>query len=510
MNPSALRHRLMNKLFFKQICLTTFISLLFYSSGFGQTYEWNSSEAKEERPLFSTHFSVDDFASRQAKVFDAIGNNAIAVLQGAPSAAGYLPFWQNNEFYYLSGISSPHAYLVLDGNSQTVLLFLRTRDERREYGEGKVLSAEDVNLIYEHAAIDEVYNQTDFESIITKLIGSEKIDSVYTPFSPYEGIAGTRSMLSRAIRDMENDPFTSQKAHHQLFISKLEEISAENDIRDLDPIIDELRKIKSEKEMELIKRSTDLQAAAIMESMRSTEVGVKPYELEAVSKYIYINNNIQDDAYYPLIHFGPDAYMNHYHESVRPARDGDMVLMDYGTYVDYYSSDLGRMWPVNGTFNPVQKELYTFYLKFYEAILFNIKVGLTPQQVMQNALVEIDQILAATDFSRPVYRKAAEDFVQSYHDRAKDPGMTLGHGVGMSVHDVGNYSVTIEPGMVFVIEPQFRVPEERIYIRLEDMIFVTEDGVEVYSDFLPRDIESIEKIIREPGLLQQYPKDIQH
>jgi Xaa-Pro aminopeptidase len=500
----------MNKHFFKQLCLTALTSILLYTSGYGQSYEWNTSKEIEERPLFSTHFSVDEFASRQAKVFDTIGSNAIAVLQGAPSAAGYLPFWQNNEFYYLSGISSPHAYLVLDGTTQTVLLFLRPRDDRREYGEGKVLSAEDSTMIYDHAAIDEVYYQSDFEDVITRLLSSDDIETVYTPFSPYEGIAGTRSMLSRAIRDMESDTFTDQKARHELFISKLKGISADKEVRDLDPVIDELRKIKSEKEMELIKRSTDLQAAVIMESMRSTEVGIKPYELEAVSKYIYIKNNIQDDAYYPLIHFGPDAYMNHYHESVRPARDGDMILMDYGAYVDYYSSDLGRMWPVNGTFNPVQRELYTFYLKFYEAILYNIKVGLTPQEVMKNALVEIDQILAATDFSKPVYRKAAEDFVQSYHDRAEDPDMTLGHGVGMSVHDVGNYSVPIEPGMVFVIEPQFRVPEERIYIRLEDMIFVTEDGVEIYSDFLPRDIENIEKIMREPGLLQQYPADIQN
>lgn len=500
----------MNKTFFKQLCLTALTAILLFSCGYGQSYEWNVSREKEERPLFSTHFSVEEFSIRQAEVFEAIGDNAIAVLQGAPSAAGYLPFWQNNEFYYFSGISSPHAYLILDGTTQTVSLFLRPRDERREYGEGKVLSAEDANLIYENAAINEVYELQDFESLISQLISSEEVKTVFTPFSPYEGIAGTRSMLNRAIRDMENDPFLDQKARHLLFISKLEELSPGKEVNDLDPIIDELRKIKSEKEMELIKRSTDLQAAAIMESMRSTEVGVKPYELEAVSKYIYIKNNIQDDAYYPLIHFGPDAYMNHYHESVRPARNGDMILMDYGAYVDYYSSDLGRMWPVNGTFNPVQRELYTFYLQFYEAILYNIKVGLTPQQVMQNALEEIDQILAETEFSKVIYRQAAEEFVQSYHDRAENPDMTLGHGVGMSVHDVGDYSVPIEPGMVFVIEPQFRVPEELIYIRLEDMILVTEDGVQIYSDFLPRDIESIEDIMREDGILQQYPAKIRN
>lgn len=292
-------------------------------------------------------------------------------------------------------------------------------------------------------------------------------------------------MARRAVQDMQADPMDTREARFQNFISEIRVTAPDLEVVDLDPIIDELRKIKSEKEMELIRRSTDLQAEVIMESMRSTEVGVTPYELEAVSKYIYVKHNIQDDAYYPLIHFGPDAYMNHYHESVRKARDGDMILMDYGAYVDYYSSDLGRMWPANGTFNEVQTELYTFYLEFYEAILYNIEIGLTPQQVMQNALVEIDAILEETEFSKPIYRQAAEDFVQSYHRSAENPNMGLGHGVGMSVHDVGNLSVPIEPGMVFVIEPQFRVPEERIYIRLEDMIFVTEEGVEIYSDFLP-------------------------
>jgi len=82
--------------------------------------------------------------------------------------------------------------------------------------------------------------------------------------------------------------------------------------------------------------------------------------------------------------------------------------------------------------------------------------------------------------------------------------MGLGHGVGLAVHDVGDYSVPVEPGMVFVIEPQFRVPEENIYVRLEDMIVVTEDGVEIITDHVPRDIEGIEALMHEEGMLQKF------
>lgn len=478
------------------------------ATGNAQAQGWNTSTEPEERPLFSQHFDAQDFEDRRAGVYDAIGEDAVAILQGAPNPKGYLPFWQNNEFYYLSGIASPHAYLVLDGSTREATIYLQNRNDRREYGEGKMLSFEDADLIKNESGIENVRPVSEIRGDLDGLNNSNAINKIYTPHSPYEDVAVTRSMARRAVQDMQADPMDTREARFQNFISEIRVTAPDLEVVDLDPIIDELRKIKSEKEMELIRRSTDLQAEVIMESMRSTEVGVTPYELEAVSKYIYVKHNIQDDAYYPLIHFGPDAYMNHYHESVRKARDGDMILMDYGAYVDYYSSDLGRMWPANGTFNEVQTELYTFYLEFYEAILYNIEIGLTPQQVMQNALVEIDAILEETEFSKPIYRQAAEDFVQSYHRSAENPNMGLGHGVGMSVHDVGNLSVPIEPGMVFVIEPQFRVPEERIYIRLEDMIFVTEEGVEIYSDFLPRDIESIEALMKEEGLLQKFPMSI--
>jgi Xaa-Pro aminopeptidase len=318
----------------------------------------------------------------------------------------------------------------------------------------------------------------------------------------------TRSMARRALNDVKENPLDTRPARHENFINELKKASPDLAVNDLDPVIDELRKIKSPKELELIRRSTRLQAEVIMESMKSTEVGIKPYELEGVANYIYWTQNIQGPAYYALIHFGPDAYMNHYHGSVRAAKDGDMILMDYGAYDRYYSSDLGRMWPANGTFNPVQRELYTFYLRIYEAILKNIKIGLTPQEVMKKAVVEMDNILETTTFSKPLFETRATEFVNSYKERSKSPRMSLGHGVGMSVHDVGDYSAPLEEGMVFVIEPQFRVPEEKIYIRLEDMIVVTKNGVEVISDYLPRDIESIEKIMQEEGLLQKFPVSI--
>ena len=117
----------------------------------------------------------------------------------------------------------------------------------------------------------------------------------------------------------------------------------------------------------------------------------------------------------------------------------------------------------------------------------------------------MQEILEGWSFSKPHYRAAAERFVASYAERAARPGGGLGHGVGMAVHDVGRSDGMLVPGMVFTIEPQFRIPEEQIYIRLEDMILVTADGAEIMSGWLPMDIDGIEAAIAEDGLLQAYP-----
>jgi len=491
--------------FYCKSFLPIFIGLLLFvptSDSFAQ-FSWNTSTEKEERPLFTEHFSPEEFADRRSKVYDAIGNRAFAIIQGAPMPMGFQFFRQNNEFYYLSGIKSPYAYLILDGSTKKATVYLQDRNERREYGEGKVLSYQDADLVKELSGIDEVKHISDLRVDIARYDRNTTYNDVYTHLSPYENLGVTRSIANRTLTDRESDPFDERPGRHIEFINHLEGLTGNLEMKNLDPITDELRKIKSPAEIELITKSTMLQGQAIMESIRSTKPGIKAYEMEAIARYIYWKNGVEGEGYYALTHIGPDAYMNHYHGSERPGRDGDMILMDYGPVYNYYTSDMARMWPVNGTFNPVQRELYGFYLEWYETILNNIQIGLTPQQIMQNALAEFDPVFAEMEFSKDIYRSAAEDFIDSYRDRAQNPRMGLGHGVGLAVHDVGDYSTPVEPGMVFVIEPQFRVPEENIYVRLEDMIVITEDGVDVITDIFPRDIDGIEALMREEGMLQK-------
>lgn len=186
--------------------------------------------------------------------------------------------------------------------------------------------------------------------------------------------------------------------------------------------------------------------------------------------------------------------------------DGDFLLMDYAPDVGYYMADVTRMWPVNGRFSPWQRELYGFYLACYRAILNHIRPGVTAQVVKQEAVRDMEAALATTKFSKPEYERAAREFVTSYKQSATNPRTSLGHWVGMATHDVGSDTGPLRAGMVFTIEPALVVPEEKIYVRLEDMIVITGSGARVISDFLPMDIPGIEKVMQEEGMLQRYPR----
>jgi Xaa-Pro aminopeptidase len=190
--------------------------------------------------------------------------------------------------------------------------------------------------------------------------------------------------------------------------------------------------------------------------------------------------------------------------------DGDFLLMDFAPDVGYYMSDVTRMWPVNGKFSPGQRELYGFYLACYKAILKAIRPGVTAQVIKREAAAEMESALASMKFSKPAYQEAARNFVSAYKQSTVSSRTSLGHWVGMATHDVGQDSGPLRAGMVFTIEPALTVPEEKIYIRLEDLIVITESGKEIVSDFAPMEMDEIERVMKETGMLQRYPRDIEN
>jgi Xaa-Pro aminopeptidase len=240
--------------------------------------------------------------------------------------------------------------------------------------------------------------------------------------------------------------------------------------------------------------------------MRSTMPGQYEHELDGLARFFFYRNGAQGEAYYSLIASGPNAIYPHYNAGKRRMKDGEMLLMDFAPDVGYYMSDITRMWPVNGRFSPAQRELYGFYLGAYRAILKAIRPGVAAGQVMKDALAEMNRLVAATKFSKPVYEAGAKDFVAQYREAA-ETRPRLGHWVGMATHDVGNDSGPLRAGMVFTIEPALRVPEEQLYVRLEDLVIVTATGVELPSADLPMDVAGIEKVMAEEGLLKKVPRD---
>ena len=462
-----------------------------------------SDEPAAAVAFFTDDFPPDEFAERRARVLDAIGPGAAAVLQGAPSPEGYVRFRQSNEFYYLTGVEVPHAYLLLDGSTRRATIFLPHRHEARERGEGRMLSAEDEDFLREHAGFDEVAGTELLAERLGRLAG--RLGSLYTPLSPAEGLAESRDLGYRTVADIASDPWDGRASREGRFVQLLRLRFPAFEIADLSPILDEMRLIKSPRESALIRKATVLSGLSLMEAMRSTEPGIREYELDALAKYIYHRNGAQGDAYYSLVAGGRNAYRPHYHAGRDVLRAGDLVLMDYAPDVRYYMSDITRVWPVDGTLTADQRDLYTFYLSAYRAILDHIGPGLTASEVIARAASDMDAILERSTFSKPEYRRAAENFVEGYRSRADRTYASLGHWVGMATHDVGRHEGPLRPGMVFTIEPALRVPEEEIYIRLEDLIIITEDGKEVVSDFVPMEIEEIEHTMREEGMLQRYP-----
>jgi len=453
----------------------------------------------QERHYYQTDFPKEEFAERRSKIFEKIGRNAIAVIQGAKGTGDFNVFRQSNEFYYLTGLETPHAYLVLDGRNQRSAIYLPHRDPDRERNEGKILSAEDGDLIKQLTGIDQVRS---VEQLSLDLVGKGLLRPpaalLFTPLSPAETGTDSRDELLNEQARVSSNPWDGLPSRDARFRGLLSLRAPQFEIRDLSPALDSLRNIKSKREIDVIRRATEIAGLAIMEAMRSTEPGVYEYQLDAAAKYAFYMHGSRGDGYASIIGGGTNAYLGHYFRKTDKLKDGDLLLMDYAPDYHYYTSDVTRMWPVNGRYTKGQRTLTEYILAYRDALFKHIRPGVTSDFVLDSAAKDMEQYLVGKTFENAAHLRAVNEGLKFRGH--------FQHPVGMAVHDVGQVrGLKLEPGMVFTIDPMIWIHEEKLYVRIEDVVVVTADGAENLSAFVPSKVEDIEQIMAEKGLIQFRP-----
>ena len=442
---------------------------------------------------YQNFFPAGEFKARHQRIYDHIGSNAVAVLQGAGPVFGFEIFRQTNEFFYLTGLDVPGAYLLLDGRSRQSILYLPHRDEKLAASEGTELALEDSSLLVELTGCDAV---APIEQLSGDLIGTQ---TIHTPHAPAEGNMACQDTIRHAFKQIAADPWANLTSREIHFLGMLRDRIRGAEIKDLSPLLVQMRLLKSPAEIAVMRRSGQLTALAVNQAMKATQPGVYEYQLGAVAEYFYRVNGSRGASYRPIIASGENIWLLHYFRNTSPLKSGDWVLMDVAPDVANYSNDIGRFWPVNGKYSDRQRKMYGYMVQLHQCYLKHLMPGVLPAEIDRRVAADMQPIVNRMTFDTPAQERGVRATL------AKPTGLT--HTVGMAVHDNGQYkSDPMKPGLVFALDPQMWIPEEKFYCRVEDTVVITEDGVENLTPQCPLELDEMEAMMKSgPGMIQQFP-----
>jgi Xaa-Pro aminopeptidase len=435
---------------------------------------------------FGSIFTRSEYTARRAKLMDKISDGA-AIILGALPQTGYNEYYQNNDFMYFSGVEIPNSILIIDGKNKESILFFTTT-ERRARNEGISLGL--VRNPKEVTGIEKVFPLEEFGAYLESI--SSQVEAFYTSFRPEELMRECTNEKFMALqRNTVLNEWDGRQTREIQFVQKLEEKFPEIEIKDCSRMIWDLRIIKSPAEIELLRKAAQIAVKAHTELIKSTRVGMHEYELAALYEFLCKKEGAQDLAYYMIICSGENHPYVHYYKHDRILQDGDFLVVDVGPDLGYYDIDITISYPANGKFTPRQAEIYTAAKAVHEACLSVYKPGLT----IEEAREKVNEILTEKGF----------DLTQDiFKQRTMRGG--FGHYVGMAVHDVGGAPRVLQAGMVFANEPFAIFTEENLGVRIENTILITKDGCENLTAGIPREIEEIESIMKEQGIIQALKK----
>ncbi|MBN2696073.1 MAG: aminopeptidase P family protein [Bacilli bacterium] len=377
----------------------------------------------------------------------------------------------NRNFYYLTGLTRENMILLLiKGNHKYFeYLFVEEPSDYATKWLGSRMTKEEAAALSGIEAENILYAQ-EFEAFVsTRVLSDSRKALVQMPKSLYLDLYRDQP-LSRPI-SLEQ-------------VSKLLENYPEIRVEGVNGLIDSMRMVKSDLEIEAIDRAIEHTRKGIEAIMRSARANVSERSLDALFDYTIRLDGSEGVAFDSIVAGGKRATILHYEANNQMVEDKEMILLDLGAKSGLYAADISRTFPANGKFTSRQKALYELVLSVNKAIIEMVKPGLLVSDLNQLA----KQLLGEGMIKLGLIKDLSETDNYYYHN--------VSHYLGLDVHDVGTYQVPLKPGVVLTVEPGIYVESEGIGIRIEDDVVVTESGSRNLSSSIVKEIVDIERLIQ--------------
>jgi Xaa-Pro aminopeptidase len=391
------------------------------------------------------------------------------------NADGSMPFRQNNDLLYLSGVDQEDSILAIfpdcSGSAHREILFLKETNPEIAIWEGEKLSKAKAAAL---SGIETVYWIQEFETVL-KVLMAEALH-VYLNSNEH-----TRRSIPVETRDMR-------------FGKWIREAYPLHDYQRIAPHMHRLRSVKSLEEIEQMQKACDITDAGLRRVLQFVKPGVMEYEIEAEFAHEFLRRGSRGFAYTPIVASGFNACVLHYIENHMACKEGDVILMDVGAEYGNYASDMTRAVPVSGKFSARQRDVYNAVLRVMRGSMkllkpgvlladYHVQVGhLMEAELVDLGLLSMEDIKGQSKAS-PAYKKY---FMHG-----------TSHFIGLDVHDVGLWYEPIQAGNVFTVEPGIYIREENLGIRLENDILITENGYTDLMANIPIEVAEIEALMAE-------------
>jgi len=407
------------------------------------------------------------FIKRREKFISTIPNGSICLLfsglkKNMSNDLDY-PFVVNKNYFYLTGLNEDNAiYMLVKGNTNyKEFFFTEERSKEKERWLGPRLTREKIEEI---SGLDKIYSLNDFDRVLSSYLNVEnqsifgEIDSIYF------------NLARKNINNVETVD--------EIYSKKIKETYPNISIRSLFNNVSKLRLIKDELEIESICRAISITKDGIYEMMKNANNCNYEYEVESYFTWRLKYHNTTE-SFKTICASGVNATILHYESNDSEISDDSLILCDLGCLNNNYASDISRTFPKNGKFTKLEKDIYEIVLEANKKSIEILKPGLSRSGYEENAR----NILAKGLIKLGIIKEIDEIDRYYYH--------SVGHMLGLDVHDVGTFS-EFKEGMVVTCEPGLYIPELKIGIRIEDDVLITKDGNINLSKDIIKEIDEIE------------------